>query len=84
MGSSYCRQCFKPFTNQHDAFNKLWCDECETVRTKAGEALRASNPSATPDEVLEAGRNAMSGTRGHARQTYINPSDFHRLDRKPA
>ena len=84
MASSYCKQCFKTFTNPSDAFNKLWCDDCENLRVKAGEALKASNPNASPDDVLEAGRIAMAGARGHSRQTFINPKDFHRLDRKPA
>jgi hypothetical protein len=67
-----------------DAFTKLWCDECESLRTKAGDALKASNPSASPDEMLEAGRTAMLQNRGHSRQTFIKPQEFHRFDRKPA
>lgn len=83
MASSYCRQCFKPFTNMQDAFNKPWCDECETLRTKAGEALKAVDPNATPDDILAAGRTAMGQNRGHSRQTFINPRDFNRMDRRP-
>lgn len=84
MASSYCKQCFKPFTDMNDAFNKLWCDDCESLRTKAGEALKQTNPNASPDDILEAGRVAMAQGRGHSRQTFIKPSEFNRFDRRPA
>jgi hypothetical protein len=84
MASSYCKQCFKPYANVQDAFTKLWCDDCESLRTKAGEALKTNHPEATPDEVLEAGRTAMLQGRGHSRQTFINPKEFNRFDRRPA
>lgn len=84
MASSYCKQCFKPFANLADGFTKLWCDDCESLRVKAGEALKASNPNASPDDILEAGRVAMLQGRGHSRQTFIKPQDFNRMDRRPA
>jgi hypothetical protein len=82
MGSTYCRSCFKPFGNVSDMFNKTWCDECQNITDKAAEALREANPSASPTDILEAGRTARLQRAGHARLNYISPRDFNRADMK--